>query len=33
MIRRRPLLAYLSPGRWSEVRDTDAFPFPVGFQR
>lgn len=33
MIRRQPLLAYLSPGRWSEVRDTDAFPFPAGFQR
>jgi flavin reductase (DIM6/NTAB) family NADH-FMN oxidoreductase RutF len=28
-----PLLAYLSPGRLAEVRQTTAFPFPKGFAR
>lgn len=28
-----PLLAYLSPGRFSEIRSTRAFPFPKGFSR
>jgi flavin reductase (DIM6/NTAB) family NADH-FMN oxidoreductase RutF len=28
-----PLLAYLSPGRFSEVRRSTAFPFPRGFSR
>jgi flavin reductase (DIM6/NTAB) family NADH-FMN oxidoreductase RutF len=28
-----PLLAYLSPGRVSEIRQTTAFPFPEGFKR
>jgi flavin reductase (DIM6/NTAB) family NADH-FMN oxidoreductase RutF len=28
-----PLLAYLSPGRVAEVRQTMAFPFPKGFSR
>jgi hypothetical protein len=28
-----PLLAYLSPGRFAEVRQTTAFPYPKGFTR
>jgi flavin reductase (DIM6/NTAB) family NADH-FMN oxidoreductase RutF len=28
-----PLLAYVSPGRLAEVRQTAAFPFPRGFSR
>jgi flavin reductase (DIM6/NTAB) family NADH-FMN oxidoreductase RutF len=28
-----PMLAYLSPGRLAEIRQTTAFPFPVGFSR
>jgi flavin reductase (DIM6/NTAB) family NADH-FMN oxidoreductase RutF len=28
-----PLLAYVSPGRLAEVRQTTAFPFPKGFSR
>jgi flavin reductase (DIM6/NTAB) family NADH-FMN oxidoreductase RutF len=28
-----PLLAYVSPGRFAEVRQTTAFPFPRGFSR
>jgi flavin reductase (DIM6/NTAB) family NADH-FMN oxidoreductase RutF len=28
-----PLLAYLSPGRMAEVRQSVAFPFPSGFSR
>jgi flavin reductase (DIM6/NTAB) family NADH-FMN oxidoreductase RutF len=28
-----PLLAYLSPGRLAEIRQTVAFPFPSGFAR
>jgi flavin reductase (DIM6/NTAB) family NADH-FMN oxidoreductase RutF len=28
-----PLLAYLSPGRLAEVRQSTAFPFPKGFSR
>jgi flavin reductase (DIM6/NTAB) family NADH-FMN oxidoreductase RutF len=28
-----PLLAYLSPGRVAEIRQTTAFPFPEGFTR
>lgn len=30
---RFPLLAYLHPGRFAEVRQTTAFPFPEGFRR
>jgi hypothetical protein len=26
-----PLLAYLSPGRFAEIKHTHAFPFPKGF--
>ena len=33
LLERSPLLAYLSPGRWSEVRSSFSFPFPVGFER
>ncbi len=28
-----PLLAYLSPGRLAEIRQTTAFPFPEGYSR
>lgn len=28
-----PLLAYISPGRLAEIRQTTAFPFPKGFSR
>ncbi|MFO0965304.1 MAG: flavin reductase [Gemmataceae bacterium] len=28
-----PLLAYVSPGRLAEIRQTTAFPFPKGFSR
>jgi len=28
-----PLLAYLNPGRFAEIRQTTAFPFPKGFSR
>jgi flavin reductase (DIM6/NTAB) family NADH-FMN oxidoreductase RutF len=28
-----PLLAYISPGRFAEIRQTLAFPFPLGFSR
>jgi flavin reductase (DIM6/NTAB) family NADH-FMN oxidoreductase RutF len=28
-----PLLAYLSPGRFAEIRASGAFPFPKGFSR
>jgi len=30
---RFPLLAYLSPGRIAEIRQSTAFPFPEGFRR
>ena len=29
----RPLLVYLHPGRFAEVRRSQGFPFPAGFQR
>jgi len=32
-VQRAPLLAYLAPGRWSEIRASYSFPFPVGFDR
>ncbi len=32
-VERAPLLAYLSPGRWSEIRASFSFPFPAGFKR
>ncbi len=32
-VERAPLLAYLAPGRWSEIRASYSFPFPVGFER
>jgi hypothetical protein len=28
-----PLLAYVSPSRLAEIRQTTAFPFPKGFSR
>jgi len=33
VVRDRPLLAYLSPGRYSRVRSSAAFPFPAGLER
>lgn len=33
ILRRAPLLAYLSPGRYAEISETRAFPFPAGFER
>lgn len=33
LLRRSPLLAYLAPGRYAEIRDSQAFPFPAGFRR
>src|SRR5271166_6040333 len=32
-IYRRPLLAYLSPGRFAEIRQSWSFPLPKGFSR
>lgn len=32
-VERVPLLAYLAPGRWSEIRASFSFPFPAGFER
>ncbi len=32
-IYRLPILAYLSPGRLAEIRQTMAFPFPAGYSR
>lgn len=32
-IHRHPLLAFVSPDRWAEIRETEAFPFPEGFRR
>ena len=31
LVHEHPLLAYLHPGRFASVRDTNAFPFPAGF--
>ena len=33
LIRNSPLLAYLAPGRFAEIRDSSSFPFPDGFSR
>lgn len=33
ILERAPLLAYLSPGRYAEIHETRAFPFPAGFKR
>ena len=33
VVRQSPLLAYLSPGRFAEIRDSSSFPFPAGFKR
>ena len=32
-IHKHPLLAYLSPGRFSSIQETRSFPFPKGFSR
>lgn len=32
-IHEAPLLAYLSPGRYAEIRESHAFPFPASFER
>lgn len=33
LIRNSPLLAYLAPGRFAEIRESSSFPFPEGFTR
>lgn len=33
LLKREPVLVYLSPGRYGRVEETDAFPFPADFQR
>jgi flavin reductase (DIM6/NTAB) family NADH-FMN oxidoreductase RutF len=33
LLANHPLLAYLHPGRYAEIGDTRAFPFPADFQR
>jgi len=33
ILRRAPLLAYLSPGRYTEISGGRVFPLPAGFQR
>jgi len=33
VIRDNPLLAYLPPDRYAAIDDTNAFPFPAGFQK
>lgn len=32
-IHQHPLLAYISPGRFSSIRESKSFPFPKGFSR
>ena len=32
MINEAPLLAYLSPGRYAAIKNTNTFPFPSGFE-
>jgi hypothetical protein len=33
MIAHSPMLAYLHPGRFAEIVQTNAFPYHVGFKR
>ena len=33
VIRDNPLLAYLPPDRYAAIDETNAFPFPAGFQK
>jgi flavin reductase (DIM6/NTAB) family NADH-FMN oxidoreductase RutF len=33
LIHESPLLAYLSPGRYARVHDSNSFPFPANFMR
>lgn len=33
LLHEAPLLAYLHPGRYATVQNTNAFPFPAGFSR
>jgi flavin reductase (DIM6/NTAB) family NADH-FMN oxidoreductase RutF len=33
LIYRSPLLAYLSPGRYATIKESDSFPFPADFKR
>lgn len=33
VIRENPLLAYLPPNRYAAIDETNAFPFPAGFQK
>ena len=33
LIHESPLLAYLSPGRYARVENSNSFPFPANFMR
>jgi hypothetical protein len=33
VIRDNPLLAYLPPDRYAAIDETNAFPFPAGFEK
>ena len=33
LVAEQPLLVYLHPGRFAEIRDSQSFPFPAGFKR
>jgi flavin reductase (DIM6/NTAB) family NADH-FMN oxidoreductase RutF len=33
LLARTPLLAYLPPGRFAEIAETNSFPFPAEFRR
>jgi hypothetical protein len=33
VLRAAPLMVYLAPGRYAEIRYGHAFPYPVGFAR
>lgn len=33
LLHKAPLLAYLHPGRYATIQETNAFPFPAGFSR
>jgi flavin reductase (DIM6/NTAB) family NADH-FMN oxidoreductase RutF len=33
VIRENPLLAYLPPDRYAAIDETNAFPFPAGFEK
>ena len=33
VVKKSPLLVYLHPGRFAEIRKSESFPFPSGFQK